>query len=351
MTDARRKPDASAFIIARQPVLPLPFLENTGICMTRIHNKWLLPWLFLFCCTAASAQDYVCMESNQGDFCIQLFPQSAPQTVANFLRYVNDGDYDNSLIHRSVSNFVIQGGGFTLRNGNFAFVPTDPPVINEYSRSNLRGTVAMAKLGNDPNSATSQWFVNVSDSNTFLNTSNGGFTVFAEVVTGMEVIDRINALRVANLSNAFQNASFAETPVTTPAGINTIANDEFVLITRAYATSRLPVTNPYHCSKDSTTSALTEFCSTYLNFPVQVQGVFYSARLDLQATQPVLTFTVDKGSLSPLAEAPAQFAIFDAASGRITIPTVGVGANLVSNVVLELTDKPSLQFKLLSFDK
>jgi peptidyl-prolyl cis-trans isomerase A (cyclophilin A) len=319
--------------------------------MSRLLNKWLLPLLFTILCTAANAQNYVCMESNQGDFCMQLFPKSAPQTVANFLRYVNDGDYDNSLIHRSVSNFVIQGGGFTLRNGSFGFVPTDPAVINEYSRSNLRGTVAMAKLGNDPNSATSQWFVNVSDSNTFLNSSNGGFTVFAEVVSGMEVIDKINGLRIVNLSTAFQNGAFAETPVTTATGVNTIANEDFVLITRAYATSQLPVTNPYHCSKNSSTTALTEFCSTYLNFPVQVQGVFYSARMNLQASQPVLTFTVDKSSLVPLTESPPLFASFDAASGRINIPTVGVGSNVVSNVVLELTDKPTLQFKLVSFDK
>jgi peptidyl-prolyl cis-trans isomerase A (cyclophilin A) len=319
--------------------------------MTRLFNKWLLLSFFLSFSSAASAQQYVCMESNQGDFCMELFPQSAPQTVANFLRYVNDGDYDNSLIHRSESNFVIQGGGFTLRNGNFAFVPTDPAVINEYSRSNLRGTVAMAKLGSDPNSATSQWFVNLSDNNTFLNTSNGGFTVFAEVVSGMDVVDRINTLRVLNLSNAFQNAAFASTPVTTPDGTFSVANDEFVLITRAYATNQLPVTNPYHCSKNSTTSALTEFCSTYLNFPVQVQGVFYAARMDLQASQPVLTFTVDKSSLSPLGETPAEFASYDAAARRITIPTVGVGSNMVSNVVLELTDMASLQFKLVSFDK
>jgi peptidyl-prolyl cis-trans isomerase A (cyclophilin A) len=319
--------------------------------MPRLPNKWLLPLLFTTFCTAANAQDYVCMESNQGDFCMQLFPQSAPQTVANFLRYVNDGDYDNSLVHRSEPNFVIQGGGFTLRNNNINFVPTDPAVINEYSRSNLRGTVAMAKLGSDPNSATSQWFVNVSDSNTFLNSTNGGFTVFAEVVSGMEVVDKINALRLVNLSSAFQNASFASVPVSTPVGVNSIANEDFVLITRAYATSQLPVNNPWHCSKNSTTTALTEFCSTYLNFPVQVQGVFYAARMDLQASQPVLTFTVDKSTLAALAEPPAQFASFDAVSGRITIPTVGVGSNVVSNVVLELTDKPTLQFKLVSFDK
>ena len=319
--------------------------------MLKFRASLLLLWLLSSFSVTAADQDYVCMESNLGDFCMELFPDTAPQTVANFLNYVEDGDYDNSLIHRSVPNFVIQGGGFTLRNGNFAFVPTDPPVINEYSRSNLRGTVAMAKLGSDPNSATSQWFVNVSDSNTFLNTSNGGFTVFAEVVSGMEVIDKINALDLANLSNAFQNASFAETPVTTPQPILTVANDEFVIITRAYATNQLPVKNPWHCSKDSTTNALTEFCGTYLTFPVQVQGTFYSARLDLQSSQPVLVFTVDKSKLSALTEAPAEFAGFSASSGQLTIPSVGVGSNVVTNVVLQLTDQPSLTFTLVSFDK
>ena len=110
--------------------------------------------------------DIVAMESSSGTLLLEMLPNSAPNTVANFLNYVSDGDYQDSIIHRSVPGFVIQGGGFTTDSptltstSQLSSVPTDGPVINEFDVSNTRGTVAMAKLGGDPNSATSQWFEN-----------------------------------------------------------------------------------------------------------------------------------------------------------------------------------------------
>ncbi len=112
---------------------------------------------------------------------IDLFEEETPETVANFLNYVNDGDYANTFIHRSVAGFVIQGGGFTFIDGERQSVPTDPPVVNEPGISNLRGTIAMAKLSGDPNSATSQWFINLADNAENLDGQNGGFTVFGQV--------------------------------------------------------------------------------------------------------------------------------------------------------------------------
>ncbi|MEL6224380.1 MAG: peptidylprolyl isomerase, partial [Cyanobacteria bacterium J06627_8] len=99
---------------------------------------------------------------------VVLFDQDAPQTVQNFRNYVEDGDYENSIIHRSVPGFVVQGGGFTSTViSSIPPIPTDAPVVNEFSseRSNTRGTIAMAKLGGDPDSATSQWFFNLADNN------------------------------------------------------------------------------------------------------------------------------------------------------------------------------------------
>lgn len=154
----------------------------------------------------------VSMEFQQGAVSeyvdIKLLDGVAPLTVANFLNYVNDGDYVNSFIHRSVPGFVVQGGGFTfdqtINNGTFSNdplinnfpgglqpVPKDPPVLNEFGRSNLRGTIAMAKIGGDPNSATSEWFFNLADNSANLDIQNGGFTVFGEVLNGMTVIDSI----------------------------------------------------------------------------------------------------------------------------------------------------------------
>ncbi len=135
------------------------------------------------------------VDTQLGSFYIDLLEQEAPRTVANFLNYVRDGDYANSIIHRVEYGFVIQGGGFTFVDGEFGEVPTDPTIANEFGLSNVRGTVAMAKIGGDPDSADSQWFINMDDANAGLDNENGGFTVFGRVMgNGMEVVDRINSL-------------------------------------------------------------------------------------------------------------------------------------------------------------
>lgn len=126
------------------------------------------------------------METSLGNIDIELFDQSAPITVTNFLNYVRRGDYENSFIHRSALNpFVIQGGGYVYENGSYSQVPADPPIVNEYdgyTRANERGTIAMAKLSGNPDSATNQWFFNIGNNASTLGPlNNGGFTVFGRV--------------------------------------------------------------------------------------------------------------------------------------------------------------------------
>jgi cyclophilin family peptidyl-prolyl cis-trans isomerase len=110
-----------------------------------------------------------------------LFSDRTPATKANFLNYVNDGDYIDSFIHRSVPGFVIQGGGFRIRGGNIESVPTNPPVVNEFGISNTLGTISMAKSEGNPDSATSQWFISLGANSDNLDNQNGGFTVFGRV--------------------------------------------------------------------------------------------------------------------------------------------------------------------------
>lgn len=145
---------------------------------------------------APAAATVVRVTTPLGDFDIQLLEDEAPNTVANFLNYVDDGDYENSFIHRSVGlPDIIQGGGFVFVDGQVDPIPQDAPIANEFGRSNLRGTVAMARVGGLPDSATSQWFINISDDNDFLDDVDGGFTVFGEVIgDGMDVVDAIAAL-------------------------------------------------------------------------------------------------------------------------------------------------------------
>ena len=131
------------------------------------------------------------------DIVIELFPDDAPISVENFLGYVTRGDYIGSFIHRSVPGFVVQGGGF-LANP-IGPVPVQAPILNEFGRSNLRGTVAYARQGGVVNSATSQFFFNIQD-NVGLDTVDEGFTVFGEVVSGMGLVDAINNTPIENLN-------------------------------------------------------------------------------------------------------------------------------------------------------
>jgi len=146
------------------------------------------------------------MQTVLGDIDIELFDDTAPQNVANFLNYVNGDDYNGTFIHRAQPGFVVQGGGFILVNGAPTGIPLDPPVVNEFSRSNLRGTVAMAKPAGNPDSATSQWFFNLADNSAILDDQNGGFTVFGQVIgNGMAVVDAIAALPRVNAGAPFDS--------------------------------------------------------------------------------------------------------------------------------------------------
>lgn len=143
----------------------------------------------------AGTPDFAVFNTTLGTIPVLLTPGTTPKTVANFKSYVDKGAYANSIVHRSVPGFVWQAGGFRLNSTpGIEQVATDPPVQNEFGASNVRGTIAMAKLGSDPNSATSQFFFNQSDTNAAnLDKQNGGFTVFGRVVgdSGLAVMDAI----------------------------------------------------------------------------------------------------------------------------------------------------------------
>ena len=138
----------------------------------------------------------VTFHTNYGDIVIKTFADKAPATVENFLDYCKEGFYANTIFHRVINGFMIQGGGF---EPGMKQKETKAPVRNEANNglANNRGTLAMART-NDPHSATAQFFINVAD-NDFLNfraeNANGwGYCVFAEVVEGMDVVDKIKAV-------------------------------------------------------------------------------------------------------------------------------------------------------------
>lgn len=143
----------------------------------------------------------VLMETSLGNIKIELWPDKAPETVKNFLRYVDEGFFNGTIFHRVIPGFVIQGGGFTP---DMKPKKTHPPIKNEARADvkNLRGTIAMARTF-QINSATSQFFINLAD-NKFLdhrdNTSRGfGYAVFGRVIEGMNVVDKIAKVKTRNI--------------------------------------------------------------------------------------------------------------------------------------------------------
>ncbi|MCP4005327.1 MAG: peptidylprolyl isomerase [bacterium] len=154
-----------------------------------------LALLCLVLASPAAARSRVDIQTDLGLIGIELFDEVTPANVQNFLNYVNDGDYTNSFIHRAIPGFIIQGGAFTFQANSFFVVPSDPPVTGEVGISNTRGTIAIA-LPSDPNgiplpdAGTSSWFINLAD-NTGLDPH---FTVFGEVIVGMDVVDAISVL-------------------------------------------------------------------------------------------------------------------------------------------------------------
>ncbi|HEX5057691.1 MAG TPA: peptidylprolyl isomerase [Gammaproteobacteria bacterium] len=133
------------------------------------------------------------MQTNYGNITLELYPDKAPQTVANFLHYVDSGFYEKTIFHRVIPGFMIQGGGFDL---DYQQKPTQNPVPNEANNGlkNARGTIAMARTS-DPHSATAQFFINVVD-NDFLNYRSSdpqgwGYCVYGKVIDGMKVADEI----------------------------------------------------------------------------------------------------------------------------------------------------------------
>lgn len=162
--------------------------------------------------TKEQAHPVVSMETSEGIIKVELWVDKAPKTVANFLRYVDDGFYEGTIFHRVISDFMIQGGGLTV---DMKQKKTRDPIKNEASSElkNTRGTIAMART-NLVNSATAQFFINVED-NDFLNHKSQspmgfGYAVFGKVVDGMDVVEKIKNVKT---NSSGQHQDVPVTPV------------------------------------------------------------------------------------------------------------------------------------------
>lgn len=289
---------------------------------------------FLIVSTLAQANPVACFNTNMGNFCIELFEAHTPITTANFLSYIESEAYTNGIFHRSIPDFVIQGGGFkivTNSTGNsIATVNTFAPISNEFRISNTRGTVAMAKLPDNPNSATSQWFVNMKNNSANLDKQNGGFTVFGRVIfNGMDTFDAIEQLSVFNLGS-----SLPEIPLVDYNGIE-LLTDNLVMIGQVTVTDTAGV-----------------FDENTLSFAVDIgSNTILDVKMQLIETNPSYVFEVDLSNIQTLTTSPTNVATFSTASGELQIPSVMLNATtVVRNVKMRLIDPEIYQFALVSYE-
>lgn len=165
---------------------------------------------------AAEASPKVSLKTSKGEIVVELDPEKAPITVANFLKYVKAKHYDGTVFHRVIDGFMIQGGGMKLEGGNLVEKPTGEGIKNESDNGlkNDTGTIAMARTP-DPNSATAQFFINVRDNDSLNFPTGGGYAVFGKVIKGMEVVNEIKAVEtgagdVPNEPVVIESASVVE---------------------------------------------------------------------------------------------------------------------------------------------
>ncbi|MBU2097629.1 MAG: peptidylprolyl isomerase [Gammaproteobacteria bacterium] len=301
---------------------------------------------------SALAEPYVRVSTTFGDFTIDLLQDEAPATVNNFLGYVDRGDYSRLLVHRLDDDFVFQAGSHKWMGdcvtGQLppacgpALIPVGPTVQNEPGISNTRGTLAMAKIGDLPDSATSQWFVNLADNSANLDNQNGGFTVFARVLgDGMAVADRINALPVIAVSTGITQLPVRDfNTATDPAPLE----------------KNLVMLNAWRVNRFSSALHVFEYgsarLSTYVNAGA-LGNLSLTMRVVEDTTQTI--FQIDPQSIIPLAIAPEGMATFSDADQRLRIPSVEVNNNgqvsVLNNVVLRMIDAGTLRLVLESFEQ
>jgi peptidyl-prolyl cis-trans isomerase A (cyclophilin A) len=321
-----------------------------GVIKAALVNLVAVSALLMTVSVNAQSNTLVRVTSSYGDFTIELFDSQTPATVQNFLGYVDRKDFSGSIIHRLEPGFVIQGGAWRWL-GNCAAgivppscgpiqIPTQPAVINEPGISNIRGTLAMAKLGNDPNSATSQWFVNLADNSENLDQQNSGFTVFGRVLgDGMNAVDPIAQLTPYAVSSLVQ-----QMPLRDYDGFSGPEDRNLVHI------------NMYRVQRYSSAMHVFEYHSAKLNTYVDTdQFGRLSLLMNLVEDGPEIIFEVDPVGMIPLAISPEGMATFNSGDRRLRIPVVELNnmgqVSVLRNVVMRLIDEARLRFVVESYQE
>lgn len=286
--------------------------------------------------SAVQAGTIVRVSTSMGDYSIELLDDIAPNTVQNFLNYVARDDYNGTYLHRVEDGFVVQGGAYRFQPFIGPIdIPLDPPIVNEFNESNLRGTVAMAKFEGDPDSATNQWFVNLAD-NTSLDAANGGFTVFGRVLgEGMAVLDAIDALPFVSLGAKASSAPYTSAIYESPT---------------AFVYQNVEVTQRFSSAPHVFESA-TGLLITSVNINAGAEVISMNFNVVPHPSQVIIQ--ANALSVIPRRDSFDGIATYATADTRLRIPTLEANLNgtvsLVNNVVFVLSNPELLQFTLESY--
>lgn len=304
-------------------------------CLCRL--RMLLCVLLLLLPVSAVAGTVVRVNTSLGEYFVELSDDTTPITATNFLRYVNEGLYNGTFIHRLEQGFVIQGGWLRFTESP----PTATPITNfgniqnEFRASNLRGTIAMAKVPGDPNSASSQWFINLGN-NSNLDLVEGGFTVFGRVMgNGMQVVDAIAALQPVNLGSGLTTVPLINFSAAAP------------LLSRQFVNVNMSV-----AGRTDGPPAVFRPETGRMNIFVDAGELgLLAVEFELISEVPDIKVKIDSAKLFPLENQVAGMPVFNNATGRLTIPELRVnGVVAYRNVRFMLTDAAQLVFTLEGTD-
>lgn len=215
---------------------------------------------------------------------VLLYPDATPQTVANFLSYVDAGDYNGTVFHRTITDFIVQGGGFKpiAAPDKFVSVAARPSPVNEPGISNLRGTVAMAKIGGQPNSATTNFFFNLGDNSDNLDNQNEGFTVFGRLSeSSLAAMDALAAFPTGNYSVSVDGATaqtYEDWPINDTTAPESMDTTKTIAITSA---TRIPALTYSLVSNSNPAAIAAELIGTGLRLRGLAAG---SADIEIEAT-------------------------------------------------------------------
>jgi len=336
-----KQPGAGAVLNRRQSGV-LSAIRGTALAATVLMATTVA--------SVAEANTLVRVTSTFGDFTLELFDDQTPNTVNNFLGYVDRGDYDMTVVHRSVNDFVIQVGAYNWLgdcvnesplpgvNCSASFTEQQAPVVNEPVVSNTEGTIAMAKVDGNPNSATSQWFINLGDNSENLDNQNGGFTAFGRVLgEGLSVARAINDLEERNIGGAA-----SEMPVRN-------------LSSGLPKTENLVLMSAYRVDRFSTAMHVFEYSSGRLATYVNLGDLgTYSLQFNLVQDTGEIIFALDTTNMVPLEITPEGMANYLPGEQKVAIPSVEVNNNgsvsVLNNVVLRMIDESQMRFVLESYE-